>query len=410
MPKIAKPAVALAKDINVIDDHTTGGINSAVHKQFMAMHYTLPLPRRTATTTWMIANNVENRLNVEKLIAKAVASYLNLSSRRRRRRGEPAENEDDDFDPLGSPDFLLLYPTKTATPNMVYMSANSMSSDAYSITLSVSYTGDKSVLQKLVSDIRKLLPPIHFKEDLTTYFSLVNVGPTGISIKSRALHKQYETFYGSNYDGVTRKLMEDLTNYKPDGGGKIILLSGVPGSGKTHLIMNLMKIWKKWAHFSYVVDPISLFGGSSQYLTTMLLDDRGSDNWNVFVMEDVGELLGKDAKFSAGQGIGQLLNAADDILGQGLNNLFILTTNEEVGKLNEAIIRKGRCLIRHEINYLSVEEGNVWLKEHNSTKTVDKKVTLAELYAMTKPAFKTNKKRDANKPVGFMAKLEDDDE
>src|SRR5260370_30164255 len=68
------------------------------------------------------------------------------------------------------------------------------------------------------------------------------------------------------------------------------------------------------------------------------------ERWRLLILEDSGEMMRIDAKKSLGQGLSRLLNISDGILGQGTRTMILITTNEELGKLNRAITRPGRCL------------------------------------------------------------------
>jgi hypothetical protein len=66
-------------------------------------------------------------------------------------------------------------------------------------------------------------------------------------------------------------------------------------------------------------------------------------------------------------------------------SLYVLiTTNEEVGKLHEAVRRPGRCLSNIEFKELTTAESNEWLSEKGVNDTVDNAKTIAELYAQLK--------------------------
>jgi len=56
-------------------------------------------------------------------------------------------------------------------------------------------------------------------------------------------------------------------------------------------------------------------------------------------------MMGADAKSQVGQGLSRLLNVSDGILGQGTKIMILVTTNENLGKLNPAVMRPGRCRV-----------------------------------------------------------------
>jgi len=98
-------------------------------------------------------------------------------------------------------------------------------------------------------------------------------------------------------------------------------------------------------------------------------------------MEDTGELLSIDARQSVGQALSRLLNTTEGLLGQGLRVLLLITTNEELGKLNPAVTRFGRCLSAIEFASLTRDEAASWLTRFGSKTEPSGPLTLSELYA-----------------------------
>jgi len=226
-----------------------------------------------------------------------------------------------------------------------------------------------------------------------------------------------------NYESKTINFLDKLNSFVPTRGGQMLLFSGIPGTGKTYALRSLFQSWRSWANFHYIVDPLTLFGGSPEYLMKIILgaatggkryspwvddddddDDNKEEKWRVLLMEDVGELISSSAKEEVGQGLSQLLNVTDGLLGQGLKILLLMTTNEKLGDLHPAICRPGRCAYHHEFGKLSPKECKAWLSVHKAEEKFDDKFhTIAELYAMVhndtnQGQFGESKK----KPMGFM--------
>lgn len=223
-----------------------------------------------------------------------------------------------------------------------------------------------------------------------TFWVLGSRGPAPTSRQIDA--SQYANISG-NYSEGTKSFLDKLVMHKPLKGGEMILMSGEPGTGKTHALRALFQEWKSWADFHYIVDPTTLFGGSPEYLMRIILGSSNNpleedatteeSKWRVILMEDVGELISSTAKEQVGQGLSQLLNVTDGLLGQGLKLLLLMTTNERIGNLHPAICRPGRCAYHHEFTKLSVEESKAWLDAHKMVEKFDGKAhTIAELYAM----------------------------
>ena len=100
--------------------------------------------------------------------------------------------------------------------------------------------------------------------------------------------------------------------------------------------------------------------------------------WRLIIAEDSDEYLRASARRDAGAGLGRLLNLADGVLGQGLNTLILLTTNEELHRIHPALTRPGRCLARVEFSRFSPAEARQWLPDE--CPVPDQEFTLAELY------------------------------
>ena len=182
--------------------------------------------------------------------------------------------------------------------------------------------------------------------------------------------------------GVVDALDRLMATAPEDITGRLLLLHGPPGTGKTSALRTLARSWREWCQVDCVLDPERLFNDIG-YLMDIAIgeeDDSGRELWRLLLLEDCDELIRGEAKDSAGQALSRLLNLTDGLLGQGRKILVGVTTNEDLERLHPAVVRPGRCLARIEVGRLSHAEAVRWLGREEGVGPDG--ATLAELYAL----------------------------
>lgn len=209
-----------------------------------------------------------------------------------------------------------------------------------------------------------------------------------------------------NYATATADGLADLfARDTPPESGRLVLWHGPPGTGKTHLIRALAHAWRDWCATEYVIDIDELLNGSSEYLTSLLLDGTpdprpaSDDPWRLLVLEDAGEFLMPDAPATQGQGFSRLLNTLDGMLGQTAKVMVLATTNRPLSALDPSIVWPGRCGLALEIPPLPAGEAASWLAARDHAAPVGTEATLAELFGV----LRGDPPPAPRRPVGFVA-------
>ncbi|MFY8090922.1 MAG: AAA family ATPase [Chitinophagaceae bacterium] len=177
-----------------------------------------------------------------------------------------------------------------------------------------------------------------------------------------------DTYYNDDFKAIDSIIKERLNKEKDKG---IVLLHGLPGTGKTTYLRHLIGTLKKKVMF--------VSSSAASDLMNPVFMDLLIDNPNcILIIEDAENVI-MDRRFSSQSSVSNLLNISDGLMSDCLNVQIICTFNSEISYIDSALMRKGRLIAKYEFGKLSVEKANKLSNHLGLNNVITKPLTLAEI-------------------------------
>jgi hypothetical protein len=194
---------------------------------------------------------------------------------------------------------------------------------------------------------------------------------TGLDLKQLEIKPtvlDIDLYYNDDFKPIDEVIRQRLEKENDKG---IILLHGLPGTGKTTYLRHLIGSMKKRVLF---VSPAVAGNLMNPEFIDLLIDNPNA----VLIIEDAENII-MDRKFSSNSSVSNLLNISDGLLSDCLNVQIICTFNSALNTVDSALLRKGRLIAKYEFGKLNAVKAQRLSKHLGFKHDVEQPMTIAEI-------------------------------
>lgn len=188
-----------------------------------------------------------------------------------------------------------------------------------------------------------------------------------------------DLFYRDDFKPVD-ELIRTRLNQKKDKG--IVLLHGLPGTGKTTYLRHLIGRLKKRVMF---VSPAVAGNLAHPEFIDLLIDNPDT----VLIIEDAEQII-MDRRSSNDSAVSNLLNISDGLLADFLNVQLVCTFNSALTMVDSALLRKGRLIAKYEFGKLDIGKAQQLSDHLGFKRTITRPMTVAEISNQGSMEFETS--------------------
>jgi hypothetical protein len=202
--------------------------------------------------------------------------------------------------------------------------------------------------------------------------NLITQGKRGLELTTMEIKKSklnLDLIYNDDFIEIDKTICKRLNSKKDKG---IVLLHGLPGTGKTTYLRNLVGRVKKRILFlppgiaSHITDPD---------FVNILIDNPDS----IVIIEDAENII-MDRNITGNSSVSNLLNISDGLLSDFLNVQLVCTFNTHLSKVDSALLRKGRLIAKYEFGKLTISKAQKLSDSLKQNRTIANEMTLTEIY------------------------------
>jgi len=201
--------------------------------------------------------------------------------------------------------------------------------------------------------------------------NLISRGRNGLELKQLEVKRtklNLDLFYEDDFRTVNDTICKRLKKENDKG---IVLLHGLPGTGKTTYLRYLIGKIKKRVLF--VSTNVAADITSPDFIDLLVSNPN-----SVLIIEDAENII-MDRKLNGNASVSNLLNISDGLLADFLNVQIICTFNNSLTMVDSALMRKGRLIARYEFGKLGIQKAQRLSNHIGFNHFISKPMTIAEL-------------------------------
>jgi hypothetical protein len=239
---------------------------------------------------------------------------------------------------------------------------------------------------EVVNDIGKIWKEEEFTIEDSPYVRILVKNGDDLDLREFPITSGYDMkepdlHYGEGFAEFHTAMLKRISS-RHDG---LVMLHGLPGTGKSFYIRALMKELIKAGKDVVYIPPSFIGALADPGLITFFTDwVSGSSKKIILLIEDCEELFvarqadGFDGRNTA---MANLLNLTQGILNDILKVQVIATFNTELQNIDKALLRPERLIARKQFDNLTPDTANKLAKLLKTGKNYTEDVSLAEIYS-----------------------------